>query len=208
MRFKKVSDDKLQIILSFEDLKKRNIAKWDLLPHNTNAQKVFQEILEEAYDACGFEVENNTQLMIEAFPISAESMLINVTKVGVGHTLLEEEILGISNRLLEELKHTEEADDELDEDLSTGDEMYCFQLFDDVIALSMLLEESYSGKSTLYKYEERYFLHLPDLQDGDEMVYGVLAEYANRMDLVAEFLQEHGEILIEDDALNRLRLVG
>ena len=208
MRFKKVSENKLQIILSFEDLKKRNIAKWDLLPHNANAQKIFQEILEEAYDACGFEVENNAQLMIEAFPISSESMLINVTKVGTGNHSIEDEILGISQRLLDELKTDEGTDEESYEDLQTGDEIYCFQRLDDVIAVSLLLENIYEGDSVLCKYGERYFLYLHDLGSDEARVRVILAEYANKMDLVFEFLQEHGEVMISEQALERLRLVG
>lgn len=206
MRFKKVSESKLQIILSFEDLKKRNIAKWDLLPHNVNAQKVFQDILEEAYDACGFEVENNTQLMIEAFPISSESMLINVTKVGMGNNM-EEEILGIGHRLLEELKADDGMSEASYEDLQAGDEIYCFQNFDDVVAVSLLLEKDYVGESALYKYGERYFLHLTDLENDAIKVRVILTEYANKMDLVSEFLQEHGEVMISEQALERLRLV-
>jgi len=206
MRFKKVSENKLQIILSFEDLKKRNIAKWDLLPHNVNAQKVFQDILEEAYDACGFEVENNTQLMIEAFPISSESMLINVTEVGMGNNM-EEEILGIGHRLLEELKADDGMSEASYEDLQAGDEIYCFQNFDDVVAVSLLLEKDYVGESALYKYGERYFLHLTDLENDAIKVRVILTEYANKMDLVSEFLQEHGEVMISEQALERLRLV-
>ena len=48
MKFNLVNDDKLQIIISKEDMAKRDMRKWDLVPHNPEAQKLFQEILEEA----------------------------------------------------------------------------------------------------------------------------------------------------------------
>ena len=47
--------------------------KWDLMPNNPEAQRMFQEILEEARDVCGFDVGQNTQLMIEAYPMTGES---------------------------------------------------------------------------------------------------------------------------------------
>ena len=81
MKFNLVNDDKLQIIISKEDLERREMRKWDLMPNNPEAQRMFQEILEEARDVCGFDVGQNTQLMIEAYPMTGESMLITVTKV-------------------------------------------------------------------------------------------------------------------------------
>ena len=81
MKFNLVNDDKLQIIISKEDMAKRDMRKGDLVPHNPEAQKLFQEILEEAREACGFDVGQDTQLMIEALPMTGESMLITVTKI-------------------------------------------------------------------------------------------------------------------------------
>lgn len=48
MKFNLVNDNKLQIIISKDDMDQRDIRKWDLVPHNPEAQKLFQEILEEA----------------------------------------------------------------------------------------------------------------------------------------------------------------
>ena len=76
MKFNLVNDNKLQIIVSREDMVQRDIHKWDLVPHNPEAQKLFQEILEEAHEACGFDVGKDAQLMIEAYPITGDSMLI------------------------------------------------------------------------------------------------------------------------------------
>lgn len=209
MRFKKVSENKLQIIMNRDDLTERNLVKWDMLPHNSSTQKIFQEILEEAYDACGFEVENNTQLMIEAFPITGESMIINVTKIDGNNVrnLLEEELAGISAKLLDELQGSD-GDEEEEYEKSFVDGVYCFRSLDDVIDLSVQLKEQYEGESILYKYDEQYFLHLINLQEDEQEIMGVLSEYGNLVSLAKEFLKEHGEIVIEKDALQYLALVG
>lgn len=105
MKFNRLDDNKLQIIMNKDDLRKRNIAKWDLLPYNPQAQKVFQDILDEAYEECGFEVDNNAQLMIEALPLTAESILITVTKVESGFREdLERELSHLSSKLLADLR--------------------------------------------------------------------------------------------------------
>ena len=41
MKFKRLSDDKLQIIISQEDLNLRALKKWDLAPYNPQAQELF-----------------------------------------------------------------------------------------------------------------------------------------------------------------------
>ena len=48
MKFNRVNDNKLQIIISRDDLVERDLKKWDLVPYNPNSQRIFQEILEEA----------------------------------------------------------------------------------------------------------------------------------------------------------------
>ena len=44
MKFNLVNDDKLQIIISKDDMIKRDMLKSDLTPHNPEAQKMFFEI--------------------------------------------------------------------------------------------------------------------------------------------------------------------
>ena len=88
MKFNLVNDDKLQIIISKEDMAKHDMQKWDLAPHNPDAQKLFYEIMEQAREACGFDVGNNAQLMIEAYPMTGESLLLTVTKLKGGQPRL------------------------------------------------------------------------------------------------------------------------
>ena len=105
MKFNRVNDNKLQIIISRDDLLERDLKKWDLVPYNPNSQRIFQEILDEAYEACGFEVGRDAQLMIEAYPMTGESMIITVTKVGNGANkgLLDLDLEALERYILEEL---------------------------------------------------------------------------------------------------------
>ena len=84
MKFNMINKDKLQIIISEEDLKDRKLGRMDFMPHHPEAQQLLHDILEEAREACGFDVGNNAQLMIEAFPMTGKSILITVTKLGEG----------------------------------------------------------------------------------------------------------------------------
>lgn len=198
MKFNRLDDNKLQIILNKEDLSKRNIAKWDLLPSNPQAQKIFQDILDEAYEECGFEVGNNAQLMIEAFPLTAESILITVTKVDSNFREdLERELANLSNKILGEIDDSDEETEIID------DVIYRFDDLEEVINLAQALPEIHDD-SALYRYSGKYYLYFPQTPPTESTVYGYLDEYGVEMQLVHDFLSEHGEVMIAKNALERL----
>lgn len=196
MKFNRLDDNKLQIILNKDDLSKRNIAKWELLPYNPQAQKIFQDILDEAYEECGFEVDNNAQLMIEALPLTTESILLTITKVDSGfREELEKELSDLSSRILADI------DDEEPE--SVDDVVYKFVDLEDVINLAQALGDTETN-GILYRFNEKYYLYLPETPPADSMLYGALDEYGVEIGLAHDFLAEHGEIILAKKALEIL----
>ena len=156
MKFNLVNDDKLQIIISKEDLERREMRKWDLMPNNPEAQRMFQEILEEARDVCGFDVGQNTQLMIEAYPMTGESMLITVTKVnGKSKLPFGLDLESVGQSLLEDL-----LDEEDYPDVSFEESVYRFANLEDLIQAASLIQPFYDGESQLVRYKDAYYLIL------------------------------------------------
>lgn len=201
MKFNLVNDNKLQIIISKDDMDQRDLRKWDLVPHNPEAQKLFQEILEEAREACGFDVGKDAQLMIEAYPMTGESMLITVTKMhggrpgfpfdldfdGMGQALMED--------LMQELTLPEVQADEA---------VYRFEQLDDVIEAAKLVKPLYDGDSQLVRYQDRYYLILLENEWLTDSCVALLAEFGESMRTVAPFFQEHGQIIMSEHALDIL----
>lgn len=152
--------------------------------------------MDEAYEECGFEVDNNAQLMIEAFPLTSESILITITKVDSGFREdLERELSHLSSKILADID---------EEDLQTADDViYKFTNLEDVIELAGTLGENEIA-SVLYRFDERYYLYLPDTPPADSVIYGALDEYGVEIGLAHEFLAEHGEVMIAENALRIL----
>lgn len=80
MKIEKVSDTQFRCILTREDLAQRKLKLSELAYGTARAKKLFQEILREAAVRFGFFAEN-TPIMIEAVPLSSESIVLVVTKV-------------------------------------------------------------------------------------------------------------------------------
>lgn len=199
MKFNRLNDDKLQIIVSRDDLLERNMKKWDLVPYNPTAQKLFQDILEEAYDECGFEVAQDTQLMIEAYPMTGESMIITITKVSsLGKGLFDFDLEGLEDIFVDEF-----SDDE--GPIIENDEMvYLFHELEDAIQLSKLISDHYNDKSGLYKCGRIYYLMLENITALGEKYVGFLSEYGELTGTSSAYIQEHGTQVIKEDALSIL----
>lgn len=203
MKFNLVNDNKLQIIISKEDMRQRNLHKWDMLPHNPVAQKMFQEILEEAREACGFDVGQDTQLMIEAYPMTGESLLVTVTKISSGRHKLpfDLDMDEIGHALMEEL--LQDNSDSFPEKV-TDDLVYQFAQLEDVIRLAAVLYPRYDGPSQLMRYQDRYYLVFPEGDELDETLHGLLEEYGAWVDTAAVFFAEHGQVVMAERALEIL----
>ena len=201
MKFNLVNDDKLQIIISKEDMAKHDMQKWDLAPHNPDAQKLFYEILEEAREACGFDVGNNAQLMIEAYPMTGESLLLTVTKLKGGQPRLpfDLDIEGLGQALMDELG----IEDELPE-VQAEEIIYRFETLEDVIQAAHLLKPSYDGASQLLRYESFYYLVLQEKEWLTDSGAAVLMEFGDEIRTVSEFFVEHGQMVMAERALEIL----
>lgn len=201
MKFNLVNDNKLQIIISKDDMDQRDIRKWDLGPHNPEAQKLFQEILEEAREACGFDVGKDAQLMIEAYPMTGESMLITVTKMQGGRMNLPFDIDmdSVGQALMEDLMQ------ELDlPEIENDEAVYRFAQLEDAIQAAQMVASIYEGDSQLLRYQDVYYLVLLKQDCLTDGCLALLAEFGEGVRTAAPFFQEHGQIIIAEHALEVL----
>ena len=80
MKIEKINENQIRCTLSREDLISRHIKLSELAYGSTKARELFRELMEQASFQYGFEAED-IPLMIEAIPLSSESIVLVVTKV-------------------------------------------------------------------------------------------------------------------------------
>jgi adapter protein MecA 1/2 len=80
MKIERLNENQIRCTLTREDLQGREIRLSELAYGSEKARSLFREMMQQAADNFDFEV-NNTPLMIEAIPISADSIILIVTKV-------------------------------------------------------------------------------------------------------------------------------
>ncbi len=80
MKIERLNDNQIRCTLTREDLAERQIRISELAYGSQKAKDLFRDMMQQAFQDFGFEVEN-TPLMIEAIPLSADSIVFIVTKV-------------------------------------------------------------------------------------------------------------------------------
>lgn len=80
MKIEKVNDTQIRCTLSKEDLAERQIKLSELAYGTEKAKSLFRDMMQQAAYEFGFEAEN-IPLMIEAIPLSTESIILIITKV-------------------------------------------------------------------------------------------------------------------------------
>lgn len=215
MKIEKISDTQIKVFLNQSDLKERNIKLSELAYGSEKTQALFREMMEKAVASCGFEIQN-TPLMIEAIPVSSDSIMIIVSKVSES-TEIEKKF-----NLLPEAKEarkfkkaiiTEKASDIEIYDFTNSNtkvSIFSFNTLDDASSASSRLINICNTVSSLYKYNKRFFLVIETERDDTKKSNALeltLSEYGERhtSNLVSKyFLDEHAEKLIKNNAVEIL----
>lgn len=200
MKIKRISENKIQVIISKDDLDKKNVQKWDLMPNSHNAQELFQEMLDQAYEECGFEVDPETQLMVEAYPMTIDSLIVTLTKVSKLEKTYFQSF--IDEDLFDDYDEFEEF-----ADVESNELIYEFKDLEDIFQLATQIGPLYFGRSDLYKFQDKYYLVFKDPEKLLESIIGTIGEYGNLARFHDCLLVERAEIMIKDDALKKLSQV-
>ena len=80
MKIERISENQIRCTLTREDLTSREIRLSELTYGSEKTKLLFHDMMQQAFLDCGFEA-NNTPLMIEAIPLSMDSIILIITKV-------------------------------------------------------------------------------------------------------------------------------
>ena len=80
MQIEKINDNQIRCTLTREDLAQRQMKLAELTYGSPKARALFKEMMNQAYEEVGFE-STNIPLMIEAVPVSADCLVLIITRV-------------------------------------------------------------------------------------------------------------------------------
>jgi adapter protein MecA 1/2 len=198
MKFRKINEDKIQIILTVQDLEERDFKRWEFMPMSPKLQEFFHDLLERAYKECGFEINDDSQLVVEAYPLNLDTFAIILTRIPAGS---QGESIGSGIHL----NHFDKDEGESYDYVERG----CKQVwqFSDLETCTMAcaqVDPENIEHSSLYKYQDAYYLVITTMPDKHLDVSAVFGEYGQWSMAEGAFYREHAKVLIPANAVSNL----
>lgn len=180
MKIERINENQIRCTLSSFDLSVRNLNLGELAYGSEKARSLFREMIQKASNEVGFEADD-IPLMVEAIPLSNESVMLVITKIEDPEELdtrfakfspsLDEDTDSLLNDLASELlegaddlaeylreqtsteskKLTEEGREKAEAPRQLAARIYLFDSLDRVSEASRALGQVYEGENTLYK---------------------------------------------------------
>ena len=217
MKIEKINDRQIRCTLTRNDLASRQIDLTELAYGTEKSRQLFQEMMEQANEEVGFDVEDSP-LIVEAIPLSTDSLMLVITKadnpdeldprfakfapVSASDAFNQTAFPTIAPSTLEEASPQEAASGNVIR-------IFHFSSLDEVTGAARMLEDVYFGINSLYKDPDYHDYYLAVSKSGHSLdefnrTCNILSEYAVRVSgemAVDGFMSEHFDVIVENQAV-------
>ncbi|WP_445492163.1 genetic competence negative regulator [Niallia sp. 03133] len=189
MRLERLNYNRIKIHLTFDDLYERGLTKEDIWKDSIKWQYFFHEMLEEANDLFGLEI--NGSVAVEIFSLKAQGMVMILTM-----TEQEDDDEELLNEGFLEMQVTVEE---------TVDILFAFKDLEAVIQVCKQLEHVGFKGGSLYAKERSYYLCFADIiAKREEQMVALLGEYGECCLTSIYLIQEYGKTICEQKAIETI----
>ncbi|MCM3586476.1 genetic competence negative regulator [Mesobacillus maritimus] len=188
MRLERLTNNKIKIFLTTDDLSDRGLSKEDIWKDSMKWNQLFHDMLEEASDEFGFEILGT--VAVEIFSLQAQGMVMIVT---MGEIEYDEEPFDDDGYI--EMQVTLEGREII---------LFEFENIEDVIQLAKRLKDAGVRGGSLYVLDGTYYMSMYGLESDSEQIVSLLAEYGSPSILSIHRLNEYGKLIIDENAVDTL----
>lgn len=204
MKIEKLTENKIRIIMSQEDLENQNIDLHTIMTKTTESQRIFLKLLNKAQKEVNFNTDG-CKLLIEAF--SCDGFLVFTITKYLDTSINKASFPDSNKKTLKVKRKTTNQNSALCIYSFSDFETFCnlCNFFKNTPSLSIrgLVKEA-----TLYEYNNTYYLllnHINLTHKNLTKFYSYMSEFAQPISHSAEFeskIKEHGKSIIKNNALN------
>lgn len=192
MRMERLSQDKIRIFLTLDDLTERGIQKEDMWREIPKVHELFSEMMDQAYSELGFDASG--PLAVEVFAMPAQGMVVIVTR-------------GKLERDMDSVTEDEEVY-EMEVTLEQSEAIiYRFRDIEDAIGAAKTLSGKLTDEGRMYRYQNQWILCF-DPANLEVPIYhaliAILAEYGDATSITPAVLEEYGKLIIASNAVKVL----
>lgn len=207
MKIEKLSDNKIRITLTFDELEKRDISLNDIEKDASKAKDLFIGLLEESNLENEFEFDDS-QLYIEACSDNNNLFIVTITKIDNMPEFKKYSRIDKSKNSSSNLKSKYNK-------YGVDGYIYSFSDIENILNLCSKAqsEDLFFGRNSLYKFEDTYFIIFSKATIKNKKflkTYVFLSEYCKEYfsyDLFETLIIEKSKLIIKNNALQKLSLV-
>lgn len=186
MRIERITNNKIKIFLTVDDLSERGLTKEDIWKDSLKWHQLFHDMLEEASDEFGVNFEGS--VAVEIFSLQTQGMIMIVTMDEGEDDTLNEGFIDMAVT----------AND-------YEDVLIVFESIEDVIQLSKQLMQINFYGGDLYSFHNKYYLYFEgEIIRKSQDIISIMAEYGNHSLESVYRLREYGKEVIKDQAIETL----
>lgn len=209
MKIEKINENKVRIILTLDELEKREITLTEIEKDSKLAKDFFINILEESNLDEQFEFEGS-HLFIEASSDNNELFVITITKIN-DFPDFKKNSFKTDNKNSRNLKNRKSLKNNITK-YKVDSNIYSFSNLDNILKICDVAkqEKLFFGRNSLYKYENEYYIIFNKTSIKNDRflkTYVFLSEYCDNYysaDIYEISLKEKATLIIKDYALQRL----
>lgn len=219
MKYKKINDATVQCIITQEDMMEYGLTLTDIFERNEKGEEFLRDVIERAHDEVGYQITNGN-IAMQITPLKDKGLVVTFTDESPAAF---KDILQHLKEVLQdvsiELSHQDEAEqrskiaDQSAPKFEDDRRMFVFASLHQVMQYTAAIPNTYSVKSHLYKEGEAYYLVLEKNRLSYKTFNRISAQAVEFGNLIAVseerilHLEEHGECLIRDRAVSKLRRI-
>lgn len=186
MRVQKVNEHTIRIFISLTELTDRDVTMVDFFQRSAKMEQLFWDLIAKAREEVEFNLDQ--PFWIQATVASNDEFVITIMKQEEQfECLFKEKLVSKSSRSRMQL-------------------VYAFADFEDVLSAVRHLPEFNQLHSSLFEFEEEYYLVLNRMGTGKKrlLAKAILDEYGEIVTTTDAFLSEHGKVIIPENAVQTL----
>ncbi|MGJ7919957.1 genetic competence negative regulator [Neobacillus sp. LXY-4] len=188
MRLERLTYNKIKFFLTFDDLYDRGLSKDDIWRDSLKWHQLFHDMLEEANEEFGVEIQGT--IAVEIFSLQAQGMVMILT---MEESDQEEESL---DDVFIEMQVTVDDCEEI---------LFEFSSIEEVIQLSKRFSTMKVNGGGLYAMNDKYYLLFENIEAEEKnKLISVLAEYGDPSLLSIHRLIEYGKQIVKQNAIETI----
>ena len=197
MKIEKVTQNKIKITLTCDDMEMWDLDIEKISTNAPQARDFFINIIERAESELSFDIKDS-QLLVEAV-MKTDGSVIHISKINPDSDELNKLTRARIKKIEVRVRRKSSNDNKC--------VVFVFDKFDDAVDACKLVTAIFDGYSSFYKYDNRFYLVMYFINSADKHIDMVMSEFgskAEKTNSLIGILNERGELMIKENAVNTL----